>query len=353
MAPPKLRGALNIGFQLATTIGILAANLVNYGTNKIKGRYGWRISIGMAAIPAVIITLGALVLPDTPNSLIARGYTDEARRMLQKIRGTNEVDEELHDLVEASEAVKQIQHPWRNILQPKYRPQLMVSIFIPMFQQLTGINVIMFYAPVLFKTLGFGDNASLMSAVITGVVNMLATIVSIVVVDKFGRRFLFLEGGLQMFISQVAIGVILGKAFGASGVGEMGKGSANVLLFLICVYVAAFAWSWGPLGWLVPSEVFPLEIRSAGQSITVSVNLLWTFIVAQLFLMALCHLKFGLFFFFGIWCSLYGIYIFLFLPETKNVPIEEMNLVWKKHWFWGKYITDHDHQIGYSMRPMV
>ncbi|KAJ0970041.1 hypothetical protein J5N97_022918 [Dioscorea zingiberensis] len=89
MAPPKLRGALNIGFQLATTIGILAANLVNYGTNKIKGRYGWRISIGMAAIPAVIITLGALVLPDTPNSLIARGYTDEARQDASKNPWTN------------------------------------------------------------------------------------------------------------------------------------------------------------------------------------------------------------------------------------------------------------------------
>ncbi|KAJ0970046.1 hypothetical protein J5N97_022923 [Dioscorea zingiberensis] len=361
MAPPKLRGALNIGFQLATTIGILAANLVNYGTNKIKGRYGWRISIGMAAIPAAIITLGALVLPDTPNSLIARGYTDEARRMLQKIRGTTEVDQELHDLVEASEAVKQIQHPWRNILQHKYRPQLMVSIFIPMFQQLTGINVIMFYAPVLFKTLGFGDNASLLSAVITGVVNMLATIVSIVVVDKFGRRFLFLEGGLQMLISQCSMKCLAGGDRGDPGEsvwserrGRDGQGIGERAPLPDLRLRGGVRLVTGAMGWVGrASEVFPLEIRSAGQSITVSVNLLWTFIVAQLFLMALCHLKFGLFFFFAALVLLMTVYIFLFLPETKNVPIEEMNLVWKKHWFWGKYITDHDHQIGYSMRPMV
>ncbi|XP_039138184.1 sugar transport protein MST6-like [Dioscorea cayenensis subsp. rotundata] len=352
MAPPKLRGALNIGFQLCTTIGILAANLINYGTSKIKGRSGWRVSIALAVIPAAIITIGAIILPDTPNSLISRGHTDEARRMLEKIRGTTEVEEELQDLVEASETVMAIENPWKNILQPHYRPQLMVAIFIPMFQQLTGINVIMFYAPVLFKTLGFGDEASLMSAVITGTVNLLATIVSIIAVDKFGRKFLFLEGGIQMLISQVIIGVMLGNAFGLSGVGQMSKSSANTLLFLICVYVAAFAWSWGPLGWLVPSEVFPLEIRSAGQSITVSVNFLWTFIVAQLFLFALCHLKFGLFFFFASFVVLMTLYVFFFLPETKNVPIEEMHLAWKKHWFWRKYLPD-DQDVGYSMRSMA
>ena len=123
--------------------------------------------------------------------------------MLQKIRGVEEVDEEFQDLIEASEASKAVDNPWRNILLPKNRPQLIMAILIPSFQQLTGINVIMFYAPVLFKTLGFGDDAALMSAVITGVVNVLATVISIVSVDRVGRRALFLEGGIQMFICQV------------------------------------------------------------------------------------------------------------------------------------------------------
>lgn len=143
---------------------------------------------------------------------------------------------------------------------------------------------------------------------------------------------------------QVAIGVILGLKFGVAGTGSLSKGFADLLLVLICFYVAAFAWSWGPLGWLVPSECFSLEIRSAGQAITVAVNLLFTFIIAQCFLSMLCHFKFGLFFFFAALVLIMTVFIFFFVPETKNVPIEEMNRVWKKHWFWGRFIPDDEQQ---------
>lgn len=205
MAPYKYRGALNIGFQLSITIGILVANVLNYFFAKIKGGWGWRLSLGGAIVPALILTVGSLILPDTPNSMIERGEHDEARRKLKRVRGVDDVDEEFNDLIAASEASKLVEHPWRNLLQRKYRPHLTVSILIPFFQQLTGINVIMFYAPVLFNTIGFGSDASLMSAVITGIVNVAATIVSIRYVDKLGRRFLFLEGGIQMFICQVKL----------------------------------------------------------------------------------------------------------------------------------------------------
>lgn len=203
MAPARLRGMLNMGFQLMITIGILVANLINYGTAKIKGGWGWRISLALAAVPAAIITLGSLFLPDTPNSLIERGYDEKARNMLRRIRGTDDITLEYNDLVVASEESKAVKHPWRNILQRKYRAQLTMVIFIPFFQQFTGINVITFYAPVLFKTFGFGADASLMSAVITGLVNVFATLVSIFTVDKYGRRLLFLFGGAQMIICQV------------------------------------------------------------------------------------------------------------------------------------------------------
>lgn len=205
MAPPNIRGALNIGFQMAITIGILAAGLINYGTAKIEGGWGWRLSLVLAVVPAAVMTTGSYMLPDTPNSILERGQPEKARQMLQKIRGTQHVDAEFQDLIDATEAAKKVEHPWTNILQPRYRPQLVLCILIPFFQQLTGINVVMFYAPVLFKTLGFGDDASLMSAVISGIVNVLATMVSIYSVDKFGRRVLFLEGGAQMFIFQVHI----------------------------------------------------------------------------------------------------------------------------------------------------
>jgi sugar porter (SP) family MFS transporter len=342
MAPANLRGMLNIGFQLMTTIGILSANLINYATSSIEGGWGWRIGLGLAGVPALIITLGALVLPDTPNSLIARGYAGDAKRVLVKIRGTDDVHDEYDDMVAASEEAASIEHPWRNILHRKYRPQLTIAILIPRFQQLTGINVIMFYAPVLFLTIGFAGDASLMSAVITGLVNMFATVVSIISVDRLGRRVLFLQGGTQMFISQVVVGTLIALQFGVAGVGEMSRSYAILLVLFICMYVAGFAWSWGPLGWLVPSEVFALEIRSAGQSIAVCVNMMLTFVIGQAFLTMLCHLKFGLFYFFAGWMLVMTTFVALFLPETKGVPIEEMNHVWSRHWFWGSYVTAHD-----------
>ncbi|KAM0845695.1 hypothetical protein ACQ4PT_056173 [Festuca glaucescens] len=349
MAPANLRGMLNIGFQLMTTIGILSANLINYATVSIEGGWGWRIGLGLAGVPALIITVGALALPDTPNSLIARGYTAEAKKVLVKVRGTSDVNDEYDDMVAASEEANAIKHPWRNILELKYRPQLTIAVLIPCFQQLTGINVIMFYAPVLFLTIGFGGDASLMSAVITGLVNMFATIVSIICVDRLGRRALFLQGGTQMFVSQVVVGTLIALQFGTTGVGEMSKSYALLLVIFICLYVAGFAWSWGPLGWLVPSEVFSLEIRSAGQSIAVCVNMTLTFIIGQAFLTMLCHLKFGLFYFFAAWMVVMTTFIALFLPETKGVPIEEMSLIWSRHWFWKKYVPA-GHEGGSNRR---
>ncbi|KAH0697180.1 hypothetical protein KY290_014622 [Solanum tuberosum] len=342
MAPYKYRGALNIGFQLSITIGILVASVLNYFFAKIH--WGWRLSLGGAMVPALIITVGSLFLPETPNSMIERGNHDEAKARLKRIRGIENVDEEFNDLVVASEASRKIEHPWRNLLQKKYRPHLTMAIMIPFFQQLTGINVIMFYAPVLFKTIGFGTDASLMSAVITGGVNVIATVVSIYYVDKLGRRFLFLEGGVQMLFCQIAVAILIAIKFGVNGTpGELPKWYAIVVVIFICVYVAGFAWSWGPLGWLVPSEIFPLEIRSAAQSINVSVNMIFTFAVAQIFLTMLCHLKFGLFLFFAFFVVIMTVFIYFFLPETKNIPIEEMVIVWKEHWFWSKFMTEVDY----------
>ncbi|EFJ15087.1 hypothetical protein SELMODRAFT_119504 [Selaginella moellendorffii] len=339
MAPARMRGSMNLLFQLATTIGILVANVINFFTQKLHP-WGWRLSLGLAGAPALVMTVGALFLPETPNSLVERGLIDQGRNILEKIRGTKDVDAEMEDLIEASETANAVKHPFRNILKKRNRPQLVMAIFIPAFQQLTGINSILFYAPVLFQSLGFGDNAALYSAVMTGAVITLATLVSIALVDRWGRRFLFLEGGIQMIVCQVVVAVILGVKFG--GTKELDKVYAVIVVIVICCYVSAFAWSWGPLGWLVPSEIFPLETRSAGQAITVAVNLFFTFVIAQAFLSMMCHMKFGIFLFFAAWVAIMSVFVFWFIPETKNVPIEEMMGVWRKHWFWRRIVPDQD-----------
>ncbi|XP_056697184.1 hexose carrier protein HEX6 [Spinacia oleracea] len=189
-----------------------------------------------------------------------------------------------------------------------------MSIAIPFFQQVTGINVISFYAPILFRTLGLGESASLLSAVMTGIIGTISTFISMLLVDRFGRRALFIFGGVQMFICQIAVGVIMATQLGDHG--GISKGYAYLVLVLICVYVAGFGWSWGPLGWLVPSEIFRLEIRSSGQSVTVAVNFVFTFIVAQIFLAMLCRFKAGIFFFFGGWVLVMTVFVYYFLPET-------------------------------------
>jgi MFS family permease len=150
--------------------------------------------------------------------------------------------------------------------------------------------------------------------------------------------FILISGCVQLIVA-----ISIAAKFGVNGnPGELPKWYAIVVVLFICIYVAGFAWSWGPLGWLVPSEIFPLEIRSAAQSINVSVNMIFTFIVAQAFLAMLCKMKFGLFLFFAFFVVMMSVFIFFFLPETKNIPIEEMNKVWKTHWYWSRFVNDDD-----------
>ncbi|CAL0320431.1 unnamed protein product [Lupinus luteus] len=340
IAPTRIRGALNIMFQLNITIGILIANIVNYFTAKIEGGYGWRISIAFSAIPAIMLTVGGFMVDDTPNSLVERGKEEEGLIVLKKIRGVDNVEAEFEDILKASKVAKQVKSPFRNLLKRHNRPPLVIAICMQVFQQFTGINAIMFYAPVLFNTLGFKSDAALYSAVITGAVNVLSTLVSVYFVDKVGRRILLLEACVQMFVSQIVIAIVLGlKVQDYSQ--DLSKGFAMLVVIMVCTFVASFAWSWGPLGWLIPSETFPLEARSAGQSVTVFVNMLFTFIIAQAFLSMMCHMKYGIFFFFSAWVLVMSLFTIFLIPETKNIPIEEMNeKVWGQHWFWKTYMDD-------------
>ncbi|KAK4373009.1 hypothetical protein RND71_008393 [Anisodus tanguticus] len=151
MAPTKVRGAVNQLFQLTTCLGILIANFINYATDKIHP-WGWRLSLGLATVPAAIMFIGGLFLPETPNSLVEQGRLQEAREVLEKVRGTTKVDAEFSDLKDASDAARAIKHPFRNLLQRKNRPQLVIAdLGIPAFQQLTGMNSILFYAPSYFR----------------------------------------------------------------------------------------------------------------------------------------------------------------------------------------------------------
>ncbi|CAM0873898.1 unnamed protein product [Alopecurus aequalis] len=340
MAPARYRGAFSNGFQFSLCLGALAATVVNYGAEKIKAGWGWRLSLGLAGVPAVLLTVGAIFLPETPNSLVQQGRDrGEVKALLQKIRGIDAVDEELDDIVAANDATGQAtgNNGLHMILsQRQYRPQLAMAILIPSFTQLTGINAIGFYAPVLLRTIGMSESAALLSTVVMVIVSSASTFASMFLVDRFGRRTLLLVGGVQMFVSEVLIGGIMAAKLGDEG--QLTRTYALALIILIGVYSTGFGWSWGPLSWLVPSEIFPLEVRSAGQSVTVASGFVFTIFVAQYFLAMLCRLKAWLFFFFAGWIVVMTAFVYLFLPETKGMPIEQIGNVWREHWFWKRTV---------------
>lgn len=204
IAPSRYRGGLNVCFQLLVTVGILWANLVNYGTTRLHP-FGWRVSLAGAAIPALILLTGSFIIVETPTSLIERGKKEEAFTTLKKIRGIEDVHTEFNIIVGATERAMHNKGAYKALLKRSNRPQLVVSVMLQIFQQFTGINVIFFYMPVLFQTIGLGNNAALLSAVVTGTVNVFATLVANFFVDRLGRRTLLIEAAIQMFIAEVII----------------------------------------------------------------------------------------------------------------------------------------------------
>ena len=336
MAPHNVRGALNLCFQMAVTIGIFAAQMINYGTLNLP-QYGWRISLALGGVPALLLFFGSIILPDTPNSLVARGKTEEGRAVLQRIRGTEDVDAEYEDITAAVAIASTIKNPYRNILKRRYLPQLVMSILLPFFQQFTGINAIMFYAPQMFEAAGQSGSDSLMSTCIVGAVNVFATIVAILMVDRFGRKFLFMAGGMQMLSCLVIVGALINVNFSSPGNTHM---AASIVAF-ICIYVAGFAWSWGPLAWLVPSEIHALETRGAGMGISTFTNFIFTFLIGQVFLSMLCTMTWGVFIFFAGFVILMSLFVALCVPETRGIPVEEVyEIITQKHWLWSKVVTE-------------
>ncbi|KAL6650832.1 hypothetical protein ACP70R_009757 [Stipagrostis hirtigluma subsp. patula] len=351
-APPKWRGAFTTGFQLFLSIGNLAANLVNYGTARIPA-WGWRLSLGLAAAPAAVILVGALLIPDTPSSLLLRGRVEDARAALRRVRGAKaDVDAELEEVSRAVEAARAHEDgAFRRILRREHRHHLVMAVAVPLFQQLTGVIVIAFFSPVLFQTAGFGSNAALMGAVILGAVNLGSALVSGVAVDRYGRRPLFLTGGLLMIACQVAVAWIMGSQIGGDGGSAMARGYSLAVLALTCVFSAAFGWSWGPLTWVIPGEIFPVEIRSAGQGISVAVNLGATFVLTQTFLTMLCSFKYATFIYYAAWVAVMTAFVVAFLPETKGVPLEAMGAVWERHWYWGRFVQPQAAKVAEGELP--
>lgn len=201
----------------------------------------------------------------------------------------------------------------------------------------------MFYVPVIFNSLGSGRRGALLNTVIINSVNFVATFLSILTVDRLGRRFWFLEGGVQMIVAQIVTGVVLAKKMEPDG--NLPDATAIGVLIVICVFVAAFAWSWGPLGWLVPSEIHTLDSRAAGMSVAVTTNFLFSFVIGQAFLSMLCAMEWGVFLFFASFVVIMTIFIYFMMPETKGIPVERVPITFARHMAWRPVMGEAAQQI--------
>ncbi|OVA20181.1 Sugar/inositol transporter [Macleaya cordata] len=273
--------------------------------------------------------------------MVEQGEYEKAKHTLQRIHNVD-IGKEFDNLLAATEASKMMlvrnnPYPWKKILERKHRPHLVIAIAIPLFQHLTGVYALMFYAPLFFKTIGFGTNTSLMFAIVIGGVNVASTFLSIILANRvMRRRFLLIAGGVQMFVCQIVVGTLIwNKVVGVT------TGIANlVVVAFICILVSGFALSWGPIGWLVPSDqVFPLEIRSAEEGISIAVNM---------FSFTMTCFKFGLFYIFAFFALTMTLFVIFFLPETKGIPIEEMSKVLEQHWFWRRCPFESVHNIEHQ-----
>uniref|UniRef100_J3LYG5 Major facilitator superfamily (MFS) profile domain-containing protein n=1 Tax=Oryza brachyantha TaxID=4533 RepID=J3LYG5_ORYBR len=329
---PRWCGAFTSAYNAFVVVGILSATVTNYFTNRIPG-WGWRVSLCLAAVPGAIIVAGSLFIPDTPSSLVLRGHHDRARAALQRIRGEDaDIDAEFKGIVRAVDEARQNEAgALRRRVRRRYRHCLAVALGVPVFYEFTGMIVISIFSPVLFRTVGFNSQKAILGSVINSMTNLASTLLSTSVMDRTGHRPLFIVGGLGMMLCEVAISWIMADHLGRHQGLTMPRGYATGVLVLICLCTFSFGLSWAPLRWVVPSEIYPVEVRSAGQALSISVALCLSFVELQVFIALLCAMKYGVFLFYAGWLLAMTIFVAAFLPETKGVPIEAMRSVWARH----------------------
>lgn len=322
IAPAKIRGRLVSWNQFAIVSGMVIIYFVNYliaqsGNDSWLITTGWRWMFFAGVIPSLLFLILLLYIPETPRFLMMK-QNEKAFDIIVKISGS---DNAASIAAEIEQSLHEKNAPW---LSYGYFI-ILIGIILAVFQQFVGINVVLYYAGNIFRNMGAGTDTSLLQTIIVGAINMLFTIVAIFSVDRFGRKPLMIAGGLIMGVSML----LLGFSFYA------GQTGVAALIFML-VYIAGFAMSWGPVTWVILSELFPNSIRGA---MSVPVAALWisNLIVSWTFPMLNDNIwlteKFNhgfSYWIYGIMCLLALLFVWRFIPETKGRTLEEIEKFWKK-----------------------
>ncbi|THZ78356.1 general substrate transporter [Aureobasidium pullulans] len=355
LSAPHMRGLLVSFYQLATILGIMLSFWVGYGSNYIGGtgdgqsNLAWRLPSIIQGIPAVALAFGIWFMPFSPRWLVKMGRDEEARSTLAWLRKLPIDHEELEaeyleikaealfeqkafardfpDLAEQRQSrLKQQFAQYRMCFRSKDNFKRICTAWLVMFwQQWSGIDAIIYYASNVFISLGLtGGTNALLATGVTGVVFLISTIPAMLIIDRVGRKPMLLVGSAVMGVSMVIVGVIVAK-FSHDWPGHVAAGWTAVAL--IWVYIAAFGATWGPVSWTLVSEIFPLSIRAKGASIGASSNWLNNFAIAFFVPPMLKAWRWGTYIFFSVFLAAAIVWVWFFLPETKNATLEEMDRV--------------------------
>ena len=323
LAPAERRGRFVSAYQLAITIGIFFSYLVDQA---LAGRGDWRIMLGMSAVPGVLLLIAMLPAVESPRWLVRMGRRDEARATIIRARPWVDPDVRLAS-IETSLRNEPGSASWSEVFAPMWRRPLLIGMGLAVFQQITGINAIIYYSDRIFKAAGFATAEAQTQATTwaIGAVNVIATFIAIAFIDKLGRRPLLLAGLVGMFVSLAAVGC----AF------MYGKGTASpmmgtITLVALVVFIMSFAFSLGPVVWTVINEIFPGRVRGRAVAVATAVNWGAAFVVSEFFLTLVDGIgesaTFGLFAFF---CVVGGVWIYRQVPETKGRSLEQIEALWR------------------------
>ncbi len=322
-APAKIRGSMGTLFQLMITIGIFLISLSNYFIAGAFSSPTTSLPVMFLSVTlfAALMFVGAFVLPESPRWLMLKGRKEQAIGVLKKTLNTQaEIDSEIGEIEEALHGPKGA--GVSIVFRGYFFKVLLVGILLQMFQQLVGINTMIYYSPKIF---GYAGVVGVLAMMTVPTVNMLFTFPAIHWVEKWGRKKLLYVGAVCMLVTMVAAGLAfqaIGDATDPSAIGTMPK---VVLLVSAIVYIFGFAVSWGPVVWLVCSEIFPLEGREVGMTITTMVN--WTFaglVMGNALTFMKTYGNASIFYLFAGFCVLAMAFVYLFVPETKGITLEEM-----------------------------
>jgi sugar porter (SP) family MFS transporter len=312
IAPAKKRGRLVALYQFNIVFGILVAFLSNYLFSGI-GENDWRWMIGIEAVPALIYTIFMFSVPKSPRWLISKFRNEEAKAVLKIINPGEDAEKLMIEI--SSENERDL--PGENIFIKKYRFPLMLAFFIAFFNQLSGINAFLYYAPRIFEEAGLGEETALLSSIGIGVTNLLFTLLGVFLIDKLGRKQLMYIGsfGYIISLSLVAMAFLLGWTGMA----------VPIFLFL---FIAAHAIGQGAVIWVFISEIFPNHLRASGQSFGSSVHWILAAIIPSLVPILFTTIGAGIvFLFFAIMMVFQLLFVFFMMPETKGVPLEELSKI--------------------------